>query len=120
MHMRSITEAQFLMRRDGRVVDCTGFENRRGSNLTGGSTPSLSAIMPRGHYYPLKRIKAFPLKGGLSLFKDPRKPGQHRESSRPFVEGDLANEIVCEKPPGTRVGRARIVSLTNRNNLSVS
>ena len=32
------------MRRDGRVVDCTGFENRRGSNLTGGSTPSLSAI----------------------------------------------------------------------------
>jgi hypothetical protein len=26
------------------VVDCTGFENRRGGNLTGGSTPSLSAI----------------------------------------------------------------------------
>ena len=35
---------QPTMRRSGRVVECTGLENRRGSNVTGGSNPLSSAI----------------------------------------------------------------------------
>ncbi len=33
----------FFLRRDGRVVEGTGLENRHGSNVIGGSNPSLSA-----------------------------------------------------------------------------
>ena len=44
-----VSKPAYTFRRGGRVVECTGLENRRARKCTGGSNPSLSAIFKSKH-----------------------------------------------------------------------
>ncbi len=101
-------------RRGGRAVDCTGLENRRGGNSTGGSNPSLSANSGRNKIHSRVLLRIRPSLEPPFILRDAtsRQRGRRlaRLGRRPGGQGRGPAPRAPSRPPGgirSPCGRAR-------------